>query len=50
MAAKLDVQTLGLVFESRPDILAGIRKAAGMHYLPMFEFCLEVAERAWEKG
>ena len=30
MAARLDLQTLGLVFQSRPDILAGIQKAAGM--------------------
>ncbi|KAK3934688.1 hypothetical protein QBC46DRAFT_399161 [Diplogelasinospora grovesii] len=28
MAAKLDAQTLGLVFQARPDILAGIQKAA----------------------
>ncbi|KAL2131517.1 hypothetical protein VTI74DRAFT_4938 [Chaetomium olivicolor] len=28
MAAQLDVQTLGFVFQSRPDILAGIQKAA----------------------
>ncbi|KAK4107186.1 Rtt106-domain-containing protein [Canariomyces notabilis] len=28
MAASLDVQTLGLVFQTRPDILAGIERAA----------------------
>ncbi|KAK5662129.1 hypothetical protein OQA88_8034 [Cercophora sp. LCS_1] len=28
MAAKLDTQTLGLVFQGRPDILVGIEKAA----------------------
>ncbi|KAJ4288885.1 hypothetical protein N0V88_007218 [Collariella sp. IMI 366227] len=28
MAAPLDLETLGLVFQSRPDILAGIQKAA----------------------
>lgn len=30
MTARLDIQTLGLVFQSRPDIIAGIQKAAGM--------------------
>ena len=31
MAAKLDSQRLGLVFQSRPDILEGIKAAAGTH-------------------
>lgn len=30
MAAKLDSQTLGLVFQSRPDILKGIQEAASV--------------------
>lgn len=30
MAAKLDSQLLGLVFQSRPDILKGIQEAAGV--------------------
>lgn len=29
-AAQLDAQLLGLVFQSRPDIMAGIQEAAGM--------------------
>lgn len=33
MAATLDTHTLSVVFESRPDILSGIQKAAGMSRL-----------------
>lgn len=29
MGAKLDTQKLGFVFQTRPDILEGIQKAAG---------------------
>ena len=31
MGAKLDTQKLGFVFQSRPDILQDIQKAAGKH-------------------
>ena len=30
MGSKLDTERLNLVFQRRPDILTGIRKAAGM--------------------
>lgn len=33
MAAPLDTHRLALVFDSRPDILAGIQQAAGMSKL-----------------
>lgn len=39
MAAPLDTQTLGLVFQSRPDILAGIQKAAGRRRRSLLSPC-----------
>jgi hypothetical protein len=32
MAAQLDTETLGLVFQARPDIFKGIQQAAGVFF------------------
>lgn len=42
MAPSLDTQKLGFVFESRPDILNNIQKAAGKYSHPLNMYTMKL--------